>query len=324
MCFTLEWSVGIFSFQIALSTFVWLKCKAWPMRREGVALILWFALMEFIQVVNYLVGLEEAPWNGGCKNPPLQNKLLVVAGYVHVCFQPLVTHYLLWRGRIRETGPKDPSNERFIGVLRMLIISTLIDLTGVLEPLFLGAQGADVYDWEQCGGAAQPVAGSRKNVHALGGRYQRGVWFAANEFCAFKGDTHLGWSFPFPAPTYYRQGTLHFFAFFAPYFVSGVPVMVGGVLMLLTGPVLAELAVKNTRLESAATWCFWSAGQTCFPLLWDYLVGPYFLGMPFATTFEAKQAAQGAKGSGVEFSDIVGPSEMEGNTTALLEKKKKK
>jgi len=160
MCFTLEWSVGIFSFQIALSTFVWLKCKAWPMRREGVALILWFALMEFIQVVNYLVGLEEAPWNGGCKNPPLQNKLLVVAGYVHVCFQPLVTHYLLWRGRIRETGPKDPSNERFIGVLRMLIISTLIDLTGVLEPLFLGAQGADVYDWEQCGGAAQPVAGA--------------------------------------------------------------------------------------------------------------------------------------------------------------------
>ena len=161
MCFTLEWSVGIFSFQIALSTFVWLKCKAWPMRREGVALILWFALMEFIQVVNYLVGLEEAPWNGGCKNPPLQNKLLVVAGYVHVCFQPLVTHYLLWRGRIRETGPKDPSNERFIGVLRMLIISTLIDLTGVLEPLFLGAQGADVYDWEQCGGAAQPVAAQR-------------------------------------------------------------------------------------------------------------------------------------------------------------------
>jgi hypothetical protein len=87
MCFTLEWSVGIFTCQITLATFVWLRCKKWPMRVEGTLMILWFALMEFIQVLNYLVGLEDAPWDGGCKNPPFKNKLLVVAGYVHVCFQ---------------------------------------------------------------------------------------------------------------------------------------------------------------------------------------------------------------------------------------------
>jgi hypothetical protein len=94
---------------------------------------------------------------------------------------------------------------------------------------------------EQCGGAATALPGSELLTHAPGGRHQRGVWFAANEFCAFKGDTHLGWGFPFPAPTYYRQGTLHFFAFFAPYFAAGLPAMVGGVLMLLSGPIAAEV-----------------------------------------------------------------------------------
>ena len=49
-------------------------------------MILWYALMELIQVVNYIVGLEDAAWDGGCVNPSFKNKPLVVAGYVHVCF----------------------------------------------------------------------------------------------------------------------------------------------------------------------------------------------------------------------------------------------
>ena len=113
---------------------------------EGALLVLWFALMEFIQIINYRVGLEDPPWEGGCKNTSFKNKMLVVSGYVHVCFQPLVTHYLLWKGRCKESGVLDPANQQFIGVLRLLVVSTLIDLSGVLEPLVLGKQGADVYD----------------------------------------------------------------------------------------------------------------------------------------------------------------------------------
>ena len=242
--------------------------------------------------------------------------------------QPYVTHLLLWRGRVKEMGPEDPNNRDFVGVLRMLVMSTMIDLSMVLEPLLFGPQGADVYDWEQCGGAARPLAAGGDPVHALGGRHQHGLWFAANEFCAFKGDMHLGWAFPLPAPTYYRAGHLHFFAFFAPYFVATLPGMVGGVLMLLSGPVLAEIVVKNTRLEAAATWCFWSAIQTTFPLLWDYLVGPYMLGLPFATTYEEKMKAKEL--GGAELAPLDGPSltsespEPDGMKTALLEKKKKK
>ena len=140
MCFTLGWSVGIFTFQLAVAACVWLRCERWPSRVPVALLILWFALMEFIQILNYLVGLEDAPWDGGCVAPPFQNKLLVVLGYTHVCFQPLATHYLLYLGRVNEYG--QAANERFVGVLRMLVIAAMIDLSGMLEALLLGAQGS--------------------------------------------------------------------------------------------------------------------------------------------------------------------------------------
>ena len=100
-------------------------------------------------------------------------------------------------------------------------------------------------------------------------------------------------------------------------------------LMLLSGPVLAEIVVNNTRLEAAATWCFWSAAQTTFPLLWDYVVGPYMLRLPFTTTYEEKVKAKQYGSEQLELAHRNGPeeapviAETDYMKTSLLDQKKK-
>ncbi len=294
MCFTLEWSIAIFISQLTISAMIWSLCSSWYMRRESCFIILFFSLMELIQIINQLndgKNLEDPPWSGGCLNPSSYNKALVISGYVHVCFQPLIMHYLLWRGRVLETGRE--YNESFLGVLGMLVISTCSDLSLVVQPLIFGVHDKEVYDWDQCAGPAT-VNNSNDLIHVIGGHNQRGIWFAGRQFCAFDGDTHLGWSIPFPPPNYYRTGILNFFAFFAPFFVCGIihreyQFFVAGISMLLSGPILSEWIVNNSRLEAASTWCFWALFQTLMPFFWDYIWNPYIMGKPFCTTYVTKQ-----------------------------------
>ena len=90
---------------------------------------------------------------------------------------------------------------------------------------------------------------------------------------------------------------LHFFAFFAPWFVAdSLPMALAGGFILLSGPVLAEAVVRHTRLEAAATWCFWAVGQSMLPLLWDYYLGPRIFKRPFATWYDDTARAEMAVG----------------------------
>jgi len=286
MCFSYEMSVCIFSTAIIAALLTFSKRKSLPSTVSFGPLIFYFSIMEGIQVLNYMSGLEEAPWNGGCAAPSSTNKLMVMLGFAHVCFQPFVTHYCLWYGRVLQGG-RD-ANEQFRGILKMLFLAALWDLAYALRPFLFGKQGIEVYDWDFCGGAATLGTNSTGLSHAIGGRHQQGQWFAGNEFCAFKGDMHIGWSIPFPAPTYYMPGMLHFFAFFGPYFCIGLRGAFGGIAMLLTGPILAELVVGGARLEAASTWCFWSFIQTFIPPMVYMVINPYILGRGWPTLYEEK------------------------------------
>ena len=163
----------------------------------------------------------------------------------------------------------------------------MIDLSMVFEPFLFGPQVTDVYDCEKCGVSAIPLTAIGQPVYPCGGRHQQGLWFDVNEFCAFRGNAHLGWAFPLPAPTYYRAGRLHFFAF-SPYFAATFPGMVVGILMLLSGPVLASIVEKIRVWRQLPHGASGQQPKPQFFSSWAHSVGPYMLGLPFATTYEEK------------------------------------
>lgn len=238
MCFTKEQSFlyGSIGLCIALSVLLlwrWLDGRVLIGYRTAptpaIALpIGYFAAMEFIQVAQHSIA---APALGSPECGSGWNQALTMLGAMHIAFQPLALHFG-FGGHYKRYLPRS-----YPMLVRLVALGCVLDATMMLTSWSNNGNGLrGDYDWDKCGA------------------YQ---WTAGNQLCTFKGDVHLGWSIPFPKPSYYYPGPLHSFVFFAPFVVAGsISHAFRGLLLFMTGPILAEYLTGWRRHESPSVWCY--------------------------------------------------------------------
>merc|ERR1712063_184415 len=84
------------------------------------------------------------------------------------------------------------------------------------------------------------------------------------------GNYHLSWSVPMYDQTYFSPGaSIHFFLMFAPFMVMDRKMVVLGLFLLLSGPILASYITPSLH-EQASIWCFYSCVQTVMMMLLWY------------------------------------------------------
>jgi len=182
--------------------------------------IVYFVLMEALQGVQYM-------FIDDCAN--VWNQRLTVIGFLHICFQPYVTHLL--NGAFMRSEKKKAQFD----VIRRLA--------------FIG--GAMMF--------SRYLLWTEKDI--LGTTCPNTDWVRGDRTCTYFGNHHLAWELPLKNPTYYvPSNNIHFFMMFAPFFVMEMKFWINGLVLLLTGPVLAAFITPNLH-EQASIWCFFSIAQ---------------------------------------------------------------
>lgn len=247
--------------------------SVWVYRTSGNAYcaqgVLYFVLMELLQFVQYYYIATDvdptAPTKEQLTNSPgcqlAQNQFLTFLGYLHVCYQPLFTHYLSCAFM-----KKEGNVAQFQLIRRLCLVGGTILLARHLLALYPHAlEFAGIP-------ASSPV------LDVDGGRLAT-EWLSGPVLCTYQGLTHLAWSIPLIPPSYYVPSMqLHSFLMFVPFFVldcgnfvGNCLNVVGGLVLFVTGPVVADSFTSNKQ-EAASIWCFFSIMQICG------LVGLMFMG----------------------------------------------
>jgi len=227
MCFSFEMSAGFAFFGLITSWWVYTRTASTPLAIG----VFFFFTMEFLQAIQYLF-IAETLESPGCD--AFANKFLTILGFLHICMQPYVCHY------INAALTVNPVlKERYVVVNRLCLIAGLMLFGRVLLAVFPEYVTMDVSN-------------------------QRSTeWLRGEKFCTFRGNYHLAWSVPMADPSYFVPSVaLHFFCMFAPYFAMYEKRGNVGqaVLLFLTGPYLASFITPNL-MEQASIWCFFSIAQ---------------------------------------------------------------
>lgn len=183
--------------------------------------VFYFFLMEFLQFFQYLVIDDCDNW---------WNQFLTVLGFMHICYQPYFTHV------INSSLTKSKTVLwQYVPILRLCLIGgTTLFLRWALVALSLNDSGAPGISKE---------------------------WLRGEKLCTFSGKYHLAWSVPMGDATYYTpSAAIHSFLMFAPFFVIKSNMVLQGIFLWATGPLLAAYITPNL-MEQASIWCFFSIGQ---------------------------------------------------------------
>jgi hypothetical protein len=162
------------------------------------------------------------------------NIFLTFLGYLHICFQPFILH--LGNGY---------SDDKVIFEQNKIVIKLCFIVGLSLLTRFF------ISPWTNNFGC---------NTE----------WVRGEKLCTVSGKYHLAWSIPMYESTYFVPGVfIHNFFMIAPFFVLKNYSWIMGVLLFLTGPLLASIITENLQ-EQASIWCFFSIIQ----------VGALFYGLP--------------------------------------------
>ncbi|KAL0484604.1 hypothetical protein AKO1_003442, partial [Acrasis kona] len=164
------------------------------------------------------------------------NKLLTVAGYLHICLQPYFCHVI---------NASLTKNQKYLD--KYVVIKRLSLMGGAM----LFARFLLSYAWPT----------------TLGGQAST-EWLRGQKLCTFRGNYHLAWSVPMADPTYVIPGAaIHSFCMFAPFFAlyEKKGMVVQGVFLFLFGPATAGWITSNL-MEQASIWCFFSIAQIAIML----------------------------------------------------------
>jgi hypothetical protein len=208
--------------------------------------VFFFFLMEALQAVQYMFLAS------GLDDPVCQttiNKVLTMAGYIHICLQPYFCH-LINEALSQEPSPKNtPEHNKKLENYRSQyrVIKRLCLIGGFLIWL------------------RYPLAVLFPSLDTLGASEKSTEWLRGNKLCTFKEQSmvHLGWSVPMASPTYNIMGVgLHSFLMFAPFFAMYEKrgMVLQGIVLYVTGPLAASYISKNL-MEQASIWCFFSIAQ---------------------------------------------------------------
>jgi hypothetical protein len=188
-----------------------------------------FFTMEFLQGFQYI-------WIDDCSNPI--NKVLTMLGFIHIVCQPFFCHFLC--------------SALAVSQVEKAKYNTILGLCALGGIWLLGRVA--MHPWAQY----HPSDACPSTE-----------WLRGTEVCTFSGQYHLSWSVPMYDQTYFSPGaSVHFFLMFAPFLVMGPKMIVLGLFLLLTGPVLASY-ITPSLFEQASIWCFYSCVQTAIMIfLW--------------------------------------------------------
>jgi hypothetical protein len=235
MCFSKEMS-GSFSMLGLLMSF-WVYTKTSNLQLAiGV---FYFFLMEFLQYFQYLVIDDCDNW---------WNPVLTLAGYAHICYQPYFTHI------INSALTKSPTKlQMWVPILRL----TLVGGTMLLMRYFL----SELPGWRESKFASiadtNNVTGQSMNPDLAVST----EWLRGEKLCTISGKYHLAWVVPMSDVSYYTpSAAIHSFLMFAPFFVIKPDMIIQGVFLWATGPLLAAYITPNL-MEQASIWCFFSISQ---------------------------------------------------------------
>eukprot|EP00051_Salpingoeca_urceolata_P027265 m.480702 g.480702 ORF g.480702 m.480702 type:complete len:282 (-) comp21928_c0_seq1:242-1087(-) len=220
MCFNKEMSGSFAVAGFFMSFWVWHKTS----NTQLAIGIFYFFLMEFLQFFQYLT-IDQ------CDNTT--NQFLTVLGYLHICYQPYFTHVInssltkskviLWQ---------------YVPIMRLCIIGgTLL----ALRLPFSHLAKMDISPDGPCGESTE--------------------WLRGEKLCTISGKYHLAWSVPMSDPSYlWPSAAIHSFLMFAPFFVLKWNMIIQGLFLFATGPLLAAYITPNLQ-EQASIWCFFSISQ---------------------------------------------------------------
>eukprot|EP00656_Telonema_subtile_P051775 TRINITY_DN7051_c0_g1_i2.p1 TRINITY_DN7051_c0_g1~~TRINITY_DN7051_c0_g1_i2.p1 ORF type:complete len:289 (-),score=68.06 TRINITY_DN7051_c0_g1_i2:252-1118(-) len=261
-CFTQPISLGLSLFGFAVAIFAYKKCHP----RIGLGAF-YFTLMEFLQYLQYFV----VDNGDGVMCKTFENQFLTWLGYLHISFQPWITHYMV--GCFSQHPVTKKINEYtlrlcFVGGVWFLARNGLW-LLGFGDPEFnkstaVDSTGMRVYDWIPDSGAGM---------------------------CTIQGDTHIGWSIPVHQHTYLVPSTsIHSFLMFAPFLCCGKTFLepkylVYGLFLFFAGPFISVFLIapeknggmsgnKTALNEQAAIWCYISILQIFCMAIAAYVLDP--------------------------------------------------
>lgn len=221
----------------------------------------WFVLMEMLQVVQYLYiatdidpanpTLEQMENSQMCQSSA--NQFLTFLGLIHIAFQPMFSAYLS-NAFVRSDANKHVftfvTRIQFWGGIWLISRSLLTYIDPRHFEFFWGFNNGNTFD-------------------ASAWSHSTSVeWLSGPALCCYKGFHHLAWSIPMLPTSYYVPSmSVHMMLMFLPFFTldhgsfgKNIGNRIAGVLLFLTGPVLADWITPN-RHESASIWCFFSILQ---------------------------------------------------------------
>ncbi len=211
--------------------------------------VFFFFTMEFLQAVQYAYIASEL---GSPTCDTLVNKILTIAGFIHICLQPYFCHLI---NEALSGVPSKSFTEEHNAKLakyrsQYVVIKRLCLMGGFL--LFLRFPMSYIPGWN--------TLGEVKSTE----------WLRGQEVCTFKAQSmvHLGWSVPMADPTYNIMGAgIHSFLMFAPFFAlyEKKGMVIQGLVLYLTGPFMASVISPNL-MEQASIWCFFSIAQIAIML----------------------------------------------------------
>lgn len=195
--------------------------------------VFFFFTMELLQAIQYVfiaTGLDDP------KCDSTINKVLTLAGFLHICLQPYFCH-VINSSLTKSCKYKD----RYMIIKRLCLIGGFLLFLRYFLSFYPALNTMDASD--------------NKSTE----------WLRGETLCTFKTKTmvHLGWSVPMADPSYYVMGAgIHSFLMFAPFFAlyEKKGMILQGCFLFLFGPILASLISSNLQ-EQASIWCFFSIAQ---------------------------------------------------------------
>lgn len=196
--------------------------------------IFFFFTMEFLQAIQYMflaTGLDDPMCD------TIINKVLTLAGFLHICLQPYFCHVI---------NASLTKSQKYLD--RYVVIKRLCLIGGFL--LFIRHFLAYI---------------PSLNTMNINDANKSTEWLRGEHLCTFKSQAmyHLGWSVPMADPSYYVMGAgIHSFLMFAPFFAlyEKKGMILQGCFLFVFGPVLASL-ISDDLMEQASIWCFFSIAQ---------------------------------------------------------------
>jgi len=233
-CFSMEMSATFAALGLFASWWIWSKTSNTALASG----VFFFFTMELLQVFQYLV-IADTLHSSQCAE--MINKVLTLAGFLHICLQPYFCHV------INCALTKAPKYiDRYTVIKRLCLIGGMM--------LFARHFLAAIPGWSTMDFSSNDYASTE--------------WLRGPKLCTFRGNYHLAWSVPMADPTYVIPGAaIHSFMMFAPFFAlwEKKGMVIQGCFLFLFGPALAGFITPNL-MEQASIWCFFSIAQIAIML----------------------------------------------------------